>query len=137
MANAKKEQATTEDAVLLMFLSLAENDGIEMNVTLNVQGTLVSGVLIGSRAYYDGITESAHDLRDDTMSRIIGKRFEDLKDEYVKQKQEQGDKKEDEQEPPAYIHLRNAKYQPTQPAHPAWWRGKVSSVDAFSFDSLI
>ncbi|MFY0759750.1 hypothetical protein AB1K32_12800 [Metabacillus dongyingensis] len=138
MGNSKKEQTPTEDAVLLMFLSLAENDGIEVAITLNIQGAIVTGILIGSRAYYDGITESSLHLKDDTMSKIIAKRFGDLRDEYLKQKQEQGDKKDDEEAAATYIHLKNAKYnQPAMTASGSWWRGKISSIDSFSFDSLI
>jgi hypothetical protein len=138
MGNSKKEQTPTEDAVLLMFLSLAENDGIEAALTLNIQGAIVTGILIGSKAYYDGITESSLHLKDDTMSKIIAKRFGDLRDEYLKQKQEQGDKKDDEEAAATYIHLKNAKYnQPAMTASGSWWRGKISSIDAFSFDSLI
>jgi hypothetical protein len=138
MGNSKKEQTPTEDAVLLMFLSLAENDGIEAALTLNVQGAIVTGILIGSRAYYDGITESSLHLKDDTMSKIIAKRFGDLRDEYLKQKQEQGDKKDDEEAAATYIHLKNAKYhQPAMNSSSSWWRGKISSIDSYSFDSLI
>lgn len=138
MGNSKKEQTPTEDAVLLMFLSLAENDGIEVAITLNIQGAIVTGILIGSKAYYDGITESSLHLKDDTMSKIIAKRFGDLRDEYLKQKQEQGDKKDDEEAAATYIHLKNAKYnQPAMTASASWWRGKISSIDSFSFDSLI
>ena len=138
MGNSKKEQTPTEDAVLLMFLSLAENDGIEVALTLNIHGAIVTGILIGSRAYYDGITESSLHLKDDTMSKIIAKRFGDLRDEYLKQKQEQGDKKDDEEAAATYIHLKNAKYnQPAMIASASWWRGKISSIDSFSFDSLI
>ncbi|USK35059.1 hypothetical protein LIT25_06920 [Bacillus sp. F19] len=138
MGNSKKEQTPTEDAVLLMFLSLAENDGIEVAITLNIQGAIVTGILIGSRAYYDGITESSLHLKDDTMSKIIAKRFGDLRDEYLKQKQEQADKKDNEEAAAAYIHLKNAKYhQPAINASASWWRGKISSIDSFSFDSLI
>ncbi|MDQ0860814.1 hypothetical protein [Bacillus sp. V2I10] len=138
MGNSKKEQTPTEDAVLLMFLSLAENDGIEVAITLNIQGAIVTGILIGSRAYYDGITESSLHLKDNTMSKIIAKRFGDLRDEYLKQKQEQADKKDNEEDAAAYIHLKNAKYhQPAMNASSSWWRGKISSIDSFSFDSLI
>ncbi|WP_191565409.1 hypothetical protein [Metabacillus idriensis] len=141
MANTKNEQTGTEDAVLLMFLSLVENDGIEVNVTLNINGAIVSGVLISSNAYYDGITESSKQLKDDTMSRIVAKRFSDLKDAYIKQKQEEGEKekKQEQGTSATYLHLRNARYHNSafQSSNTAWWRGKISSVDAFSFDSLI
>ncbi len=143
MANNKEEQMATDDAVLLMFLTLVEEDGMEVAVTLNVNGVVVSGTLIGASAYYEGITESSKELQDSTMSKIITKKFTDLKEGYSKQKQEQDEEKEDKDKENAatFIHLKNARYLGTvgQPTtnNGTWWRGKISSVDGFSFDSLV
>jgi hypothetical protein len=140
MANKKEEQVATDDAVLLMFLSLVEEEGIEVAITLNVGGAVVSGTLIGASAYYEGIKESSKDIQDSTMSKIITKKFTDLNEGYLKQKQEQ-DNKEDKENTATFIHLKQARYlgisgQPTTNSV-NWWRGKISSVDGFSFDFLV
>ena len=77
-----------------MFLSLVEEDGIEVAVTLNVKGVVISGLLIGASAYYEGITESSKQLQDGTMSKIMSKKLNDLKEAYLKQKQEEAEKEE-------------------------------------------
>ncbi len=145
MANKEAEkQPGTDDAVVLMFLTLVEEDGIEVDVTLNVRGAIISGTLIGPTAYYEGITESSKHLHDDTMSKIISKKFADLKDAYSQQKQQnqgEGKKEEKESTPPSYIHLKNAKYlnvngQMTANSSGNWWRGKLESLDGISFNSL-
>ncbi len=139
-----KEQAqmSTNDAIILMFLELVEEDGIEVDVTLSVNGTIVSGTLIGATAYYEGITESSKNFHDSTMSKIISKKFNDLKEEYAKQKQEEAEKEsKDKSNSFTFIHLKNAKYlnAHNQDAHSSgtWWRGSITSVDGFSFNSLV
>lgn len=139
-----KEQAqmSTNDAIILMFLELVEEDGIEVDVTLSVNGTIVSGTLIGATAYYEGITESSKNFHDSTMSKIISKKFNDLKEEYAKQKQEEAEKEsKDKSNSFTFIHLKNAKYlnAHNQDAHSrgTWWRGSITSVDGFSFNSLV
>ena len=59
MATKEPEQMATDDAILLKFLSLVEEEGIEVAVTLNVKGVVISGLLVGASAYYEGITESS------------------------------------------------------------------------------
>ena len=86
-----------------------EEDGVEIAVTLNVKGVVISGLIIGASAYYEGVTESAKALQDETMSKILFKKYNDLKEAYFKQKQEE-DEKEEEDNFPTFIHLKNAKY---------------------------
>ncbi|TYR79740.1 hypothetical protein FZC66_11355 [Priestia megaterium] len=139
MSSNKQEQMATDDAVVLMFLSLVEEDGMEIGVTLNINGLVVSGTLIGARAYYDGIIESYKELNDRTMSKILTKKFSDLKDGYLKQKQEQEDK-DNKGNSATFIHLKEAKYlganHQSISNKSTWWRGRISSIDGFSFDAL-
>lgn len=140
MATKEPEQMTTDDAIVLLFLSLVEEDGIEVPITLNINGVVISGLLIGASAYYEGITESSKLLHDGTMSKIIYKKFEDLKEAYFKQKQENKEQ-EDQENSPSFIHLKNAVYFNTDgqsiPTSNTWWRGRISSLDGFSFDFLV
>lgn len=140
MASKEPEQLATDDAIVLMLLHLVEEDGMEIAVTLNVNGAVISGLLIGASAYYEGITESFKSLHDGTMSKIISKKFNNLKEAYYKQKQEETEK-EDEEHSPTFIHLKNAIYlnsegQASSSIHNTWWRGRISSLDGFSFDFL-
>ncbi|MDL4840380.1 gas vesicle accessory protein GvpU [Aquibacillus rhizosphaerae] len=135
MSNKKQDQVTTDDALLDMLLSLVEEDGVELAVTLTVNGAVISGYLIGASDYYEGITESALALQDNTLSKIIAKKFNDMKNAYVKQKQND---EENNEKTPTFIHMKNATYfkldkQDTS-GNTTWWRGRISSVDAVSFD---
>ncbi|KKI94129.1 hypothetical protein WQ54_00905 [Bacillus sp. SA1-12] len=133
----KEKQTGTDDAIILMFLDLVEEDGIEVDVTLNIQGAIISGTLIGASAYYEGVTEASKNLPDSTMSKIISKKFGDLKEAYAKQKQEEAEQ-EQKGSTKTFIHLKHAKYhsKANQPPNGTWWRGRISSIDGFSFDSL-
>ncbi|MFD2213329.1 gas vesicle accessory protein GvpU [Metabacillus endolithicus] len=143
MAKEKEQEQTgTDDAIILMFLDLVEQDGVEVDVTLSVNGTVVSGTLIGATAYYEGITEASKNFQDSTMSKIISKKFHDLKEEYAKQKQEESDQEsKDNSTPFTFIHLKDAKYLNTNSQETlnrgTWWRGRISAVDGFSFNSLV
>lgn len=138
----EQTQMNTNDAIMLMFLDLVEQDGIEVDITLSVNGSIVSGTLIGATAYYEGVTEASKKFEDSTMSKIISKKFHDLKEEYAKQKQQEAEKESKEKENSfTFIHLKNAKYVTNQheitQTNGTWWRGKIASIDGFSFNSFV
>ena len=142
MAKKESEQIGTDDAVILMFLNLAEENGIEIPITLSVSGAVISGTLINASTYYAEITESSK-LPNTTISKIMYKNFNDLKEAYAKQKQEKQEKadKEAEENVLTFIHLKDVKYLGTGVQPPSsssnWWRGRISSIDGFSFDTLV
>ncbi|WP_102232255.1 gas vesicle accessory protein GvpU [Metabacillus schmidteae] len=138
----EQTQMSTNDAIMLMFLDLVEQDGIEVGVTLSVKGAIISGILIGATAYYEGITEASKNFDDSTMSKIISKKFHDLKEEYAQQKQQEAEKEsKDKANPFTFIHLKDAKYLNShgELSHSkgTWWRGKIESIDGFSFNSFV
>jgi hypothetical protein len=139
MAKKESEQIGTDDAVILMFLNLVDENGIEIPITLSVSGAVISGTLINASTYYAEITESSK-LPNTTISKIMYKNFSDLKEAYAKQKQEEADK-EAKENSLTFIHLKDVKYlsagvQPTSSSS-NWWRGRISSIDGFSFDTLV
>ena len=102
---------------------------------------VISGLLIGASTYYEGITESFKSLHNGTISKIISRKFNALKEAYLKQKQEEAEK-EDTDFSPTFIHLKNANYlhadsQSASTINNTWWRGRISSLDGFSFDFLV
>ena len=107
MANDKQD-APTDDGLLMMLLTLVEEDGVELEVTLNVKGAVVTGNLIGASAYYEGIINSSKQYQDNTLAKIVSKKFSDMKEAYVKQKE---DDKENGGNNPTFIHLKNVAYQ--------------------------
>ncbi len=140
---SKEENVATDDAVLQMLLTLADEDGFEVGITVNIKGAIVSGILIGPSTYYDGVLKSVDEIEDRTMSNILTKKFGDLRDAYKKSKEETKDKKDDSDTTATFIHLKDATYigadGPGQlmPKGPTtWWRGRIESIDAISFQLI-
>ncbi|APH05711.1 gas vesicle accessory protein GvpU [Bacillus weihaiensis] len=140
MAGKNKEQKemSTDDAIILMLLDLVEKDGIELELTLTIKGATVSGTLISATDYYEGVTDAAKQNQDKTMAKIIAKKFNDLKEEYAKQKSEEA---EEESTPLTFIHLKDAFISGQQPPTSStqagqWWRGRIAAIDSFTVHLL-
>lgn len=134
-----QEPLMNDDAVVVMFLSLVEEDGMEINITFYVKGAIISGTLISANAYYEGVIQSFKEKKDETFSRIMTKKFSDLKAEYLKQKQESdnSDSKDESKNAATFIHLKNAKILGRNneiTASSKWWRGRIATLDAISFN---
>jgi hypothetical protein len=130
----KEENPSTDDAVMQMLLDLSEQDGIEIGVTLNMNGTVVAGMLISPLTYYEGLIASADSVTNSTLAQVLHKKFSDLKESFLSEKQEQ--EKSDKEMVSTFIHLKDAFYQPSKPhslpQSQAWWRGRIDSIDGFS-----
>jgi hypothetical protein len=133
---AKNEENTsTDDAVLEMLLNLSDQDGLEIGITLNINGVIIEGTLVGPQTYYEGIVHSAEQISDVTLSNVLHKKFSDLKIAYVNEKEELKSKNNKDMIA-TFIHLKNAKYivnhdRPFQ-QNTTWWRGRIDAIDAFS-----
>ncbi|KMJ57214.1 hypothetical protein AB685_17570 [Bacillus sp. LL01] len=132
----KEENVSTDDAVLQMLLDLTDKDGVEIGLTLNMNGTVVAGTLIGPHTYYEGIIMSADHVENSTLSHVLHKKFTDLKEAYISEKQEEEEKKKQDMIA-TFIHLKDAVYISGNTQAPftshAWWRGRIDSIDGFSF----
>lgn len=110
------------------------NVGNEHRITLTVGGCLVSGVLISSHAFFEGIADqfaSGFDAADGTADQIRSSLLD-----WKVTPNEDGEKNV----VPQFIHLRNAEVF-TSNGRPilsggSLWRGKISSVDGFNLGSL-
>lgn len=132
----KEENVSTDDAVMQMLLDLSDQDGVEIGITLNVNGTVVAGTLIGPHTYYEGLIMSAEGVSNSTLSQVLHKKFTDLKDAFVNEKQAEKEKNKQDMIS-SFIHLKDAVYLSSN-THPlpnshSWWRGKIDSIDGFSF----
>ncbi|CAG9620908.1 gas vesicle accessory protein GvpU [Sutcliffiella rhizosphaerae] len=132
----KEDNTATDDAVLQMFLDLTNDDGCEIDLTLNIYGVVVAGTLVGPQAYYEGIVDATKNIQNKTLSQILHKKFSDLQNAYIKEMQELKEKDKNEFVA-SYIHLKNATYLVNQnqnsPSNGMWWRGKIDSIDGISF----
>lgn len=132
----KEENVSTDDAVMQMLLDLSDKDGVEIGITLNVNGTVVAGTLIGPHTYYEGLITSADHVQNSTLSQVLHKKFTDLKEAFIREKQEEEEKNKQDMIA-TFIHLKDAVYQSSNTQSPpqshAWWRGRIDSIDGFSF----
>lgn len=126
------------DWFLQNLVSFANDWGLEMGVTLQVSGMLVSGTLISGVKYFEefaaqfsgGIKNSSE------LSEQFHQLISSYKEVYDVETTEMNNRL-----PPNYIHLRNAKfYQPGQKPFPTdhgvLWRGRVSEVGGFNLGSF-
>lgn len=100
-------------------------------VTLSVRGKLITGEMIAGRAYFDELNRTIFgEIEPEHPLLQLHKSFASIYDAAG-----------DETPPPMYIHMRSARYVDGTTFSPSdgdgvLWRGKISSVDGFSFGSL-
>lgn len=125
---------SSQDEVLEHLIRRLEETDAGINVTLCVNGLIISGQMISSKRYFDKISNFFNEnsiITDD--SSLIERGLPYL--QQVKQFMQQKGKSSEEQNNPKYIHLDNIVMYPSDPSHPFGanvWRGKLSSVDGFS-----
>ena len=126
------------DWFLQQLVRFSNDWGIEMGITLQVSGVLVSGTLINGKKYFEDFSISfASGFKSDSE---LAESFKSLigsyKEIYTTKPPEDAD-----QPPPGYIHLKNARFiVPGQQAVPnppgTLWRGRISEVGGFILGSL-
>lgn len=127
------------DWFLQALVRLANNAELEIGITLQVSGMLVSGTLISGKKYFEEsgnqFSESFKDNAD--ISDAFQRLFSAYKDFYNVPPEQDSNLP-----PPNYIHLRNAKfYQPGQ--HGGFpikqgilWRGRIAEVGGLILGSF-
>ncbi|MGF9978667.1 gas vesicle accessory protein GvpU [Viridibacillus arvi] len=121
-----------KDVVLNTFVNIANSPkGIGISVTLNVKGTMISGVLISYEEYLKLMAESFGES-DDVWG--IGKMFSEGFAELISDKQIKIDVDRDAD----YIHIKDVKILDPSGGfiNSKIWRGKLESIDGFIFGSL-
>ncbi|MGE8037908.1 gas vesicle accessory protein GvpU [Lysinibacillus sp. NPDC093692] len=121
-----------KDVLLSNLVTIVNESPIEIGVTLNVGGSLITGLLIGSNIYMRSISEllSGNGPTADQFAKL----FEEIAEEVEKINPED----EDDNPSPNYIHLKNAKLININGdvIELGYWRGKLSSIDGFIIANL-
>ena len=133
------EVMNQEDWFLQSMIEVIINRGVEIGVTMSVGGSIVSGILISGKTYFEelGAVVAASSKEEGDVSEMLGNSWKEYRRLYEKPE----DAGDDWEEPrAAYIHLRNARYY-APGNHPipdggVLWRGRLSSVDAFSIGNF-
>jgi hypothetical protein len=140
--DATKVDRRRKDRFLGRIVLLTEKGELsDMPVTLWVGGVLVSGLIVGAKAYIEGMAT----VWEETGSLGLAEGFRAAAAELpdLDPDAEHPDEELPDEELPRFIHLREARtFAPSGlgKSIPAtggvWWRGHLSSVDGWSFGQL-
>ncbi|MEI9927045.1 MAG: gas vesicle accessory protein GvpU [Sphingomonas sp.] len=109
------------------------NLGVELPITLNVGGLIISGQLTSGRIYFEQMSQKIKSEQDDEILAAVRESFE-LNAKVYEIPEEPA---EDWKLPtPDYVHLRNAKVytnerRPLPDGDAVAWRGKLTAVDGY------
>ena len=145
-----------EDWFLQWLVNLVNGTELRLPITLNVGGLVVSGMLTSGHKYFKYFSETIFaEVKSENTNDGINKvrnYINDLGNVYIKDSEqinasqlESDDSKQKPVKPdpiqPSYIHIMDARFyhnsgQPIPSNQGVFWRGKISSVDAFTYGSL-
>lgn len=123
-----------EDWFLQTLVDTVNRSELSFGITLNVGGFLISGTLISGKSYFEGFGgDFASGCNNVKTAQSIKETFAKCGNIY----------KEDQENlpPPAYIHLKDARFfntsgRPIPGNRGVWWRGRISEVQGFVLGSL-
>jgi len=127
------------DWFLQSLVEMVNHSELEIGITLQISGFLVSGGLVGGAKYFEGFASDFVSGLDSNSKEI-----ESIKQMLAKH----GDvykttENEDESVPPLpmYIHIKQAKFfntngNPIPANRGVWWRGRISEVSGFVLGTL-
>ena len=114
----------SKDSILEFFVQAANKHEFTLDITLNVNGAVVSGTLVSAKDYFDALSENFEDGSDvaQKLSEELAKAGETVE--------------ENSNSEANFIHLKNTKVycgdsKPTPSKGKILWRGKLSEVDGF------
>jgi type III secretory pathway component EscR len=126
----------SSDEILEYFVQRVEETGIGKNITLCVNGLVVTGYIIRAKMYYDIMSTIDNNEVKLTNDQIELETMDKSKEHYKEFMLQLRNKHTENSHSPKYIHLRNVKIYSSDvlsiPFPTELWRGKLSSVDGFS-----
>lgn len=126
------------DWYLQTLVQLCNRTGLEIGITLNIGGSVISGLLIGGKRYFEDFAKEFSDAWDGPDKEDIRAAFAQHGAIYDKPSATD----QDEQVSPSvqYIHLANARVfttnQPLPSNRGVLWRGKINAVSGFWLGQL-
>ncbi|MGP1909674.1 gas vesicle accessory protein GvpU [Metabacillus sp. JX24] len=116
--------ASSKDSVLEFFVGASNKHGFALDITLNVNGAVVSGTMISAKEYFDTLSETFEDGSEvaQNLSEQLSRASESI--------EENGSGEAH------FIHLKNTKVyigdsKSTPSKGQIIWRGKLSEVNGF------
>jgi len=143
LAKQKSSISSDSDLLLMSLLELVEFDdkiSEKIGITLFVQGSIVSGLLIGEKLYFEDLNNTLSALNpgsDETKDafRAFLAPFQSLSTDLPDSQQEQSQLRNIE-----FIHLKDANFYSGDSVVPknkgVYWRGRLSRIDGFWLGNL-
>ncbi|SFF67178.1 hypothetical protein SAMN05216353_10530 [Halobacillus alkaliphilus] len=112
------------DDLLMTYVKAANQHGFSLDITLNINGALVTGTTVSAQKYLDSASQSFEGGND--VSKQISEKLSEASQNAEDQNQEDV----------SYIHLKNAQVyngdsSPTPAEGQFFWRGRMDQVDGF------
>jgi hypothetical protein len=141
LSEQKSSVSSDSDLLLRSLVQLADVRSEKMSITLFVQGSIVSGLLIGEKAYFEALNNALNAFnpdgsdKDKEVIRTFLAPFQSLSTNLPDNQQEQSQWRDIE-----FIHLKDAKFYSgdslvTQDKG-SYWRGRLSRIDGFWLGNL-
>lgn len=130
-----------KDWFLENLVTTVNNSGMEIGITLQMDGFLVSGYLVNGGKYFDGFSE---EFVGETAAHFgEGEALESIKQAFQKYAEMYAPRQGEEaaNDTAHYIHLQDARFFNTTGApipnnRGMWWRGRISEVNGFILGTL-
>ncbi|KMJ57773.1 gas vesicle protein GvpU [Bacillus sp. LL01] len=118
------ELSASKDSILEFFVQAANIHGFSLDITLNVNGAVISGTLIPAKDYFETMSETFEDGNE--VAQKISDQLAAAGESFESSKEAEAN----------FIHLKNTKVycgdsKPTPSEGKILWRGKLSEVDGF------
>lgn len=141
LAEQKSSVSSDSDLLLMSLVELADVGSEKISITLFVQGSIVSGLLIGEKPYFEALNNALNAFSSDGSDedkeavRALLAPFQSLSTNLPDNQQEQSQLKDIE-----FIHLKDAKFYSGDSLVPqdrgGYWRGRLSRIDGFWLGNL-
>ncbi len=137
-AEKKSLVSSDSDLFLMTLVELVNLASLEMSITLFVQGTIISGMLIGEKPYFEAFNNQ---LKASGFAPDEGEAIDLLIQKFSSSSTNSSDNLIEEDQPinREFIHIKNAKIYSGNGLIPStielYWRGRLSRVDGFLLGS--
>ncbi|MGD6774079.1 MULTISPECIES: gas vesicle accessory protein GvpU [Bacillaceae] len=118
------ELGARKDSILEFFVQAANSYDFSLDISLNVNGAVISGTLISAKDYFETMSETFEDGNE--IAQKISEQLAATGESFESNKGAEAN----------FIHLKNTKVycgdsKPTPSEGKILWRGKLSDVDGF------